>query len=600
MEFVSSIRNSRCRWSLRPAGMLAVAVLAIVLAPHAPARAQDAPDPRVGLRAGWTDAGEAARNLEILAHVRRPAGFFNPANPGDGAFSNTDLAFRGDLAFVGNYHGFTVYDVSDPANPRLRVSVVCPGGQGDVSVHGDLLFMSVEEMRGRVDCGTGGAPGTVNPDRFRGVRIFDISDLDRPRQVAAVQTCRGSHTHTLVAHPRDPANLYVYSSGSSVSRPGEELEGCSPQRDPDDPVTAYWSIGVIQVPLARPHEARLIGEPRVFADRQTGDIAGLWQGGDHGEGTQRTAQTNHCHDITAYPEIGLAAGACSGNGILFDISDPANPFRIHEVTDANFAYWHSATFNNDGSKVIFTDEWGGGRGARCRAEDPREWGANAIFEVVDRELRFAGYYKLPAPQTDTENCVAHNGSLIPVPGRDIKVQAWYQGGISVFDFTDASNPVEIAFFDRGPLSDTELMTGGYWSAYWHNGRIYGSEISRGLDVLRLVPSQHLSQNEIEAAEQVVFDEFNPQHQPRVVWPATFVVARAYLDQLDRSQGLARSRIAQVRRELERAERQAPGPRRSAALERQAARLEGEAVSSSDPARLRALAATLVEISQARP
>jgi hypothetical protein len=422
-------------------------------------------DPRVGLRAGWLDAEQAASNLELLSSLAKPEGFFNPQNPGDSRFANTDLAFRGDYAFVGNYNGFNVYDISDPAEPRLRASVICPGGQGDISVYGDLLFLSVQEVRSRLDCGAQGTGEPVDPERFRGIRIFNISDVDNPLQVAAVQTCRGSHTHTLVTDPNDDTNLYVYVSGTSPVRPPAELDGCSDVQSPEDPNTSYWSIAVVQVPLNSPQEARVVNEPRVFGDPETGEIAALWPGGDHGEGTQTTRATNMCHDITAYPEIGLAAGACSGNGLLFDISDPVHPVRIDEVTDPNFAYWHSATFNNDGSAVVFTDEWGGGRGARCQAGDPPEWGANAIFRIVDQRLVFASYYKLPAAQDSTENCVAHNGSLVPVPGRDIKVQAWYQGGVSVFDFTDPASPVEIAFHDRGPVHPNQMVMAGSWSVY---------------------------------------------------------------------------------------------------------------------------------------
>jgi hypothetical protein len=546
----------------------ALLVAAFLVAPAALAQSAsgDDPDPRVGLAAGWMDAEEAAFGMELVANEPRPEGFFNPENLGDMSVANSDLAFFGDYVVVGNFNGFMIYDVSNPESPQLTTSVVCPGGQGDVSVYGDLLFMSVEEARGRLDCGVQGARMPVDPERFRGVRIFDISDLAQPTQVAAVQTCRGSHTHTIVPDANDPDNLYVYVSGASYVRPGEELPGCSPEGPEDDPETSLFRIEIIQVPLAAPHEARVIAEPRLFADRETGDVAGLWPGGRHGEGTQRTAVTNHCHDITVYPEIGLAAGACSGNGILIDIRDPANPVRMHEVVDPNFAYWHSATFSNDGSKVIFTDEWGGGMAPRCRPEDPETWGANAIFEIVDGQMEFASYYKLPAPQTETENCVAHNGSIVPVPGRDIKVQAWYQGGVSVFDFTDAANPVEIAFFDRGPLSAERLHTGGFWSTYWHNGLVYGSEIARGLDVLRLTPTEHLSRNEIEAALLVTFDEFNPQNQPRLEWPASFVVAHAYLDQLERSAALDATRLADLRDQLERAEHIGDEAERVAALE----------------------------------
>ncbi|HET7276062.1 MAG TPA: hypothetical protein VFI91_12915 [Longimicrobiaceae bacterium] len=475
-------------------------------------------DDRVGLGGGWRDAETASWNMDLVAHMARPAGFFNPSDPGDFGFAATDMAFQDDHVFVGNYHGFNVYDISDPTSPTLAVSVVCPGGQGDLSVYGDLLFMSVQESSARVDCGTQGVSGEVSPERFRGVRIFDISDLNNPQQVAAVQTCRGSHTHTLVTDPDDDENLYVYVSGTSVARPAAELAGCSPVRSPDDPNTSYWSIAIIQVPLDSPDEARVVNEPRVFADLETGEIAGLWEGGAHGPGTQETSMTNQCHDITAYPAIGLAAGACSGNGILLDISDPVNPVRIDAVTDPNFAYWHSATFNNDGTVVVFTDEWGGGTAPRCQASDRPEWGADAIFRIVDRQLEFASYYKMPAPQSAAENCVAHNGSLIPHPDRDIMVQAWYQGGVSVFDFTDPENPYEIAYFDRGPISD-ELVLGGFWSAYWYNGHIYGSEIARGLDVFRLEPSTYLSENDLEDARSVEYERFNPQLQPKILWPS---------------------------------------------------------------------------------
>jgi hypothetical protein len=559
--------------------------------------AGSAADPRVGLGAGWMNAKEAARNLELVAHRPRPEGWFNPAQMGDFAFANADLAFSGNYILQGGYNGFQVWEVSTPSSPTLRASFVCPGGQGDLSVHRHLLFMSVEETRGRVDCGTQGMPDTVSAERLRGVRIFDISDIDRPKQVAAVQTCRGSHTHTLVSDPRDTAHVYIYVSGTSQVRPAAELGGCSGRPPAEDPNTSYFRIEVIRVPLAEPQAARVIRGPRIFADPATGAIAGLWTGGSHGPGTQETAQTDQCHDITAYPELGLAAGACSGNGILLDIGDPANPKRIDEVSDPNFAYWHSATFSNDARKVLFTDEWGGGTLPRCQATDRREWGADAIFTRTDGKLRLAGYYKLPAPQTAEENCVAHNGSLIPVPGRDIMVQAWYQGGISVFDFTDPAKPVEIAFFDRGPMGDS-LALGGFWSAYWYNGYIYGSEIGRGLDVFRLTPSEHLSQNEIDAAKLVRLDRFNPQTQSRAVWPASVVVARAYLDQLVRNDGLRRSWASAVTRDLARAEGLRGQPKR-AALTQLATRLDRDASGASDAARVQALAAVIRELANAR-
>jgi hypothetical protein len=583
-------------------------------------------DPRVGLKPGLRDAGQVSRHMELVASLPKPQGFFDPKAPagpevppespsansrdttvsGESSptrrplglnFANSDLAFSGTLVFVGNFNGFNTYDIETPKKAQLLASVVCPGGQGDVSVYGHLLFMSVEETRGRVDCGTQGVTETASPERFRGVRIFDISDVKKPRQIAAVQTCRGSHTHTLVVNPKDSENIYIYGSGTSRVRSGEELAGCTD--DKSDPNTSLFSIDVIQVPLAAPATAKIVNRPRIFADPRTGTVSGLWPGGDHGPGTQKTSLTDRCHDITVFPEKGLAAGACSGNGLLLDISDPVHPERLDAVADPNFAFWHSATFNNDGTKVIFTDEWGGGTRPRCRASDQMTWGADAIFDIVDRRLKFGGYFKMPAPQTDTENCVAHNGSIIPVPGRDIMAQAWYQGGVSVFDFTDSAHPVEIAFFDRGPLDPAKLIVGGFWSTYWYNGYIYGTEIARGLDIFRLTPSEFLSQNEIDAASQVHNTEFNAQFQQRVSWAPTSAVARAYLDQLGRSKGITSTRAAAAKSALERADRIKSASDKGAAavseeLTTLARDLETDASASApiDAGRLKALAATL--------
>jgi len=585
---------------------------------QAPAPAAASTDPRVGLKGGFHDAGVAVSNMVLLANVPKPESFSDPKGPmgmvippetpeseakekekekepakpesNQGPpglnFSNSDIAFRGNDLFLGNFNGFNIYDIDPSKKAALVASVVCPGGQGDMSIHANLLFMSVEQTRGRLDCGTQGIDATVSPDRFRGVRIFDITDLRKPKQVAAVQTCRGSHTHTLVVDPKDHENVYVYGSGTSTVRSGDELTGCSGADPKEDANTALFSIDVIQVPLAAPEKAKIVNRPRIFADKATGAISGLWPGGDHGPGTQKSNVTNQCHDITVFPELGLAAGACSGNGILLDISDPIHPARLDQVTDKNFAYWHSATFSNDGTKVIFTDEWGGGVRPRCRATDQPTWGADAIFDIVDRKLQFASYYKMPAPQTEQENCVAHNGSLIPVPGRDIMVQAWYQGGVSIFDFTDSAKPVEIAYFDRGPVDPANLILAGFWSAYWYNGRVYGSEIARGLDVFALKPSEFLSQDEIDAAASVKLDEFNPQQQPRLSWAASPVVARAYLDQLTRTKGLTPERIAAVRSAVEGHDK--------AKLQDLAGQLEQGASSASgrDAARLRSLAETL--------
>ena len=538
-------------------------------------------DPRASLAAGIDYAGQAILNLELVHSLPRPAGFFDPQNPGellakplpddaedaaevdgigeddDGrypllSFSNTDMAFAGDVMAAGSYHGFNIYRLQEDGLPELLSSVVCPGGQGDVSIVGDLLIMSVEQTRGRLDCGLEGVSEDVSTERFRGIRIFDISDLTRPVQVGAVQTCRGSHTHSVVSGPGDDGKIIVYNSGTSSVREEKEMAGCIDEL-PGDDRTALFRIDVIEIPVDDPGQAQIVDSPAVFADPATGVLAGLWRGGDHGDETQETSQTDQCHDITAYPERGIAAGACSGNGILFDISDPRNPQRIDEVVDTGFAYWHSATFNNDGTKVLFTDEWGGGSRPRCRAYDPLTWGADAIYDIVDGRLEFRGFFKMPAPQLEQENCVAHNGSIVPVPGRDIFVQAWYQGGISVIDFTDSANPVEIAYFDRGPIHAEDLITGGFWSAYWYDGHIYGTEIVRGLDVLALVPSEYLSEHEIAAA--VLAEQggvFNPQQQFRVSWPAEPVVARAYVDQLERAKALSESFVNDVVTVLDRA------------------------------------------------
>ncbi len=666
--------TSRRRASRIALPVLLVALLSIAggaaAQPHG--TAGPAADPRVGLRAGIEDAGTAALHLELVAHVPRPEGFFNPADPGDFSFMNADMAFRGTTLFLGGFQGLQVWDISDPSRPTLRATLACPGGQGDVSVHGDLLFVSVEETRGRVDCGPQGVAEPVSAERFRGVRVFDITDVERPRQVAAVQTCRGSHTHTLVPDPADPSHVYIYVSGTSGVRPGEELAGCSGGPPEDDPASALFRIEMIRVPLAHPERAAVVGTPRFLlgltappehgpspqdvaagaveaaAARARGEFTVTVQGveqvvpppfarqmlddivrerGGNGEPTAADSAAlraalpsiaaqmvgdgpsegprpgpNQCHDITVYPEAGLAGGACAGYGLLLDIRDPANPVRIAAAADSNFAYWHSATFSNDGRKVVFTDEWGGGLAPRCRATDRPEWGANAIFTVgEDRALEFQGYYKLPAAQTAQENCVAHNGSLVPVPGRDVMAQAWYQGGVSVFDFSDPRRPVEIAFFDRGPMDAERMLMAGYWSVYWYNGHLYASEIGRGLDVFRLTPSEHLSANELAAAEAVRADVLNAQHQTRVAWPASFAVARAYLDQLVRSEGIAAERAARVTAELDRAEELGAG--RDAAQLAETARLleaDARAATASDPDRLRLLAATLQELSAPAP
>jgi hypothetical protein len=639
-------------------------------APAAPALSMTAPspDPRVGLRAGWMDAQQALWNLRLLSATEPPANFINRSNPGDFRFINSDLAFTGHYVVQGNFFGFQIWDIADPAHPALAAAYVCPGAQNDVSVYRNLLFVSVESTAGRLDCGTEGVQDTVSADRLRGIRIFDISDVAHPRVVTNVQTCRGSHTHTLVTAPADTANVYIYVSGTAPVRSPNELAGCSALRPDQDPNAEMFRIEVIRVPLAHPEQARVVSKPAILSGLTQAqshpeaptDIAAAARTADSarargayvvkvngmdvvagprfigarldsivkargGSGAPTAADSAalrdslqaivdrlvnppagpgglrpgpvQCHDITVYPAIGLAAGACAGYGLLLDIRDPANPRRLAAVADSNFSFWHSATFNNAGTKVLFTDEWGGGLEPRCRATDPRDWGADAMFTIAGTALTFRGYYKMPAPQTPQENCVAHNGSLIPVPGRDIMVQGWYQGGISVFDWTDPAHPKEIAFFDRGPMDSTKLEGAGSWSAYWYDGHIVSSEIARGLDVLDLVPSGLLSQNEIDAAKLVHVDQLNVQDQQRLVWPASVVVARAYLDQLERGNGLAAGRIGAIRRALAQAER-ASGAARRDRLTRLASDVDGDAATAGDQAKVRTLAAELRELAAA--
>ena len=646
------------------AGMLAGSPAAAVAqsgqAPSRTAASAQTPDPRVGLGSGLYDAEQATWNLQVLSSSR-PTGKFEGA-------TNSDIAFSGNYAIQGSYNGWQIWDISNPSSPTLTTAYFCPASQSDVSVYKNLLFISGEGLTGRIDCGGQGVQEAVSKDRLRGLRIFDISDIHNPKNVGNVQTCRGSHTHTVLADPKDPDNVYVYISGSSRVRSDEELPGCSGAAPDEDPNTALFRIEVIKVPVAHPEQAAIVSSPRIFNDlvapprhgNGPADIAanqrtlaeararGAFTASLGGNemvlrdnmvqpmldsvvkargGAGATAATaadsaalraalpvimaarfggaaqrgdgprpgpTQCHDITVYPAIGLAGGACEGYGLLLDISDPAHPVRVGAVADSNFSYWHSATFNNDGTKVLFTDEWGGGGQPKCRAGDPKEWGADAIFTLTDRKMQFQSYYKLPAVQTSEENCVAHNGSLIPVPGRDIMVQSWYQGGISVFDWTDPMHVREIAFFDRGPIDSTRMVSGGTWSAYWYNGVIVSSEIARGLDIMELKPSGFLTQNELDAAKSVKLDYLNTQGQPKYMWPATFSLARAYTDQLARSRGLSTTRLNAVRQALDTAER-ASGAQRSAALTKLAGSLKADGAASSDSPKIRLLADAVMKL-----
>jgi hypothetical protein len=619
------------------------------------------PDPRVGLRAGMMNAAEATWNMRVVSR-----------NPSQGKFAgvtNSDLSFSGHYAIQGNYNGFQVWDISNPARPTLKIGYVCPASQSDVSVYKNLLFVSGEGQSGRLDCGAEGVHDSVSTARLRGIRIFDITDIASPKYIGNVQTCRGSHTHTVVEDPNDKENVYIYVSGSAGVRSPSELSGCSKLVPDEDPNSALFRIEVIKVPLAHPELARIVSSPRIFNDlteapthsepaadiaaaakeaadwrakggytaklgtmeytlgpnfvkplldsivraRQgtgapTADDSAALRAGIQGvidlrynappPGTKNGIRPGptQCHDITVYPAIGLAGGACGGYGLLLDIRDVANPRRIGAVADSNFSYWHSATFNNDGTKLLFSDEWGGGGGPKCRATDKHEWGADAIFTLSGNTMQFQSYYKMSAPQTVNENCVAHNGSLIPIPGRDVMVQSWYQGGISVFDWTDAAHPKEIAFFDRGPADSTTMGNAGTWSAYWYNGVIVSSEIGRGLDIVELLPSGFISQNELAAAKLIHLDYFNTQDQPKIVWPASFVVARAYVDQLARSNGLAPAQVSATRDALARAEK-VSGEQRRTPLTRLATQLNGDLAASPDAAKVRTLIAAVTELAK---
>ncbi|HTA73405.1 MAG TPA: hypothetical protein VK733_03980 [Gemmatimonadaceae bacterium] len=603
------------------------------------------PDPRVGLKAGQFDAAEATWNMRVLSETKPSAKFMDK--------TNSDLAFSGPYAIQGSYAGYQIWDISNPKSVSLKSFYYCPQSQSDVSVYKNLLITSGEGTAGRMDCGENGIKDTVSKDRLLGIRIYDISDIANPKAIVNVQTCRGSHTHTLVVDPNDHDNVYVYISGSSGLRSPTELAGCVSTNPTTDPNSALFRIEVIKIPLAHPEQAAVVSSGRIFDNlakephhgQASADVQAVAEAraqgkftvnflgddfilpdrfskylldslvksrGGSGEATKAdsdqlrrdlpemarkmmgeepnsTTYSTHrqCHDITVYPAIGLAGGACEGYGMLLDIHDVQHPRRLDAVSDSNFAYWHSATFNNDGTKLLFSDEWGGGGAPKCRATDPRDWGADAIYTIDNGKLHFQSYYKLPAPQTKYENCVAHNGSLIPIPGRDVMAQAWYQGGISVFDWTDAAHPKEIAFFDRGPVDSTRMGNGGEWSAYWYNGVIVGSEISRGLDVLELTPNPLLTQNEIDAAKTVKWAELNVQGQPKMVWPPSFALARAYLDQLQRSGGLSADRLAAARGALASAEKVSGAARRDA-LTGLATSLDNDASSSSDGNKVRKL------------
>jgi hypothetical protein len=598
---------------------LLVAIMSVGAASAAVAQKASTTDPRVGLKPGLTDAGEAIKNLSLVSHSPRPTALSNADLTGL-TFANSDLAFKGNYVYQGNFSGFSIWNIANPGKPALVDATVCVTGQGDPSIFGNLLFISSEGVANRLDCANTGVKDTVSKERSRGVRIFDVSDPAHPKRITDVQTCRGSHTHTIMQDPKDKANIYIFVSGSAGVRSSSELAGCSDMAPEKDPNGEQFRIEVIQVPLAHPEKAHVVNKPNILGGLQVAPknaprtkvdsvdavaaaaaaAAAGERGGRGGRGARPPRAPSgpvQCHDITLYPAIGLGGGACGGYGVLLDVSNPTQPKRIDFAADSNFAFWHSATFNNDGTKVIFTDEWGGGTHAKCRASDPLNWGGDAIFTIKNRKLSPGAYFKMPAAQTEQENCVAHNGSLVPVPGRDIMVQGWYQGGIDVFDFTDANHPVEIAYFDRGPIDAKRMYTGGDWAAYYYNGHIIASEIIRGLDIFTLKPSDFLTQNEIDAAASVKFDTFNPQDQPKIVWPATFSLPRAYLDQLARDKGLAADKIAAARSSLDAAEK-ASGAQRASALTKAATALEAGAASAGDAKRVHLAVAAMRDLAKA--
>ncbi len=569
-------------------------------------------DPRNGLKPGRLDAGVAAENMRLVSFSPKPAVFDTARGL---TFINSDLAFSGKYVYQGNFAGFTVWDVSDATAPKVVAAVSCITAQGDPSVIGHLLFISAEGRGNRNDCAKGGVQDPK--DHMAGVRIYDVSNPAAPRLVKNVQTCKGSHTHTVVPDPKDKGVVYLFVSGNQGARPDSELVGCREGTDAADTTNSLYRLDVIRVPLAHPEQAAVVTGARIFtglvpapraasrADRRPAPAPGA---------ATPPAPTGprNCHDVTAYPAMHLLAGACASYGLLVDISNPLKPVRVDAIADTNFSLWHTAVFSNDGKRVIFTDEWGGGTGPMCQATSMLEMGGNTIL-TVDPAHKYTqhAYFKIPTAQTAQENCVSHNGGLIPVPGRDIMVQGWYQGGVSVMEFTDPDHPRELAFFDRGPIdspppaTDSAAATGGRprgtiggsWGAYWWNGRIYSSELDRGFDILELVPSDLISSNEIEAAKLVHLAEYNPQSQPKLEWPAAFPVVRSFLDQLMRGNGLAAARTTAIARALDAAEKRSGGARRTA-LQTLAAQVRRDANGAADPTRVTAMASAISALAKA--
>jgi len=596
--------------SLRTTAMIATLALAPVFTPALSAQTYPSgSDPRNGLKPGLMDAGTALSGMRLLSTAPKAAPFDSARGL---TFVNSDLAFRGNLVYQGNFAGFSIWDVSNPSNPTMVSAVSCITSQGDPSIHGNLLFISAEGAGNRNDCAKG---GVTNPaDHMAGVRIYDVSNPKSPTLIKNVQTCKGSHTHTLIPSPTDKGVVYAYVSGSQGARASTELAGCRNGADPADETNSLFRLDVIRIPVARPQDAAVVTGARIFTGLAPAAARGgrarparALAGADSAMMAQLAANgPRNCHDVSAYPAMGLLAGACASHGLLVDISNPEKPIRLDAAADTNFSLWHTAVFSNDGKKVVFTDEWGGGTSPNCQAIHPLEMGGNTTLVIDEnRKFRQHAYFKIPSAQSPQENCVSHNGSLVPVPGRDIMVQGWYQGGVDVIDFTDADKPFEIAFFDRGAVdappaagdSASSRVRGtiaGSWGAYYYNGYVYSSEMARGLDILELMPTDKLSANELAAARLVRFDEFNPQSQPKIVWPAAFPVVRSYLDQLVRNDGLASARTSAIDAALTTAEARSGAARRTA-LTALAGQVEKDVPGARDGARVRTMAAAIRDL-----
>jgi hypothetical protein len=607
---------------MRSSSRLIVLIATLVAPALLPAQSYpSAADPRSNLKTGRFDAGVAASNMRLVSFSPKPAQFDTVRGL---TFINSDLAFGTHYAYQGNFAGFTIWDVANPAKPSVVSVVDCITSQGDPSIVGNLLFISAEGAGNRNDCGKGGVQDPK--DHMAGVRIYDVSNPRAPKLVKNVQTCKGSHTHTVVPSPTDPKIVYLYVSGGQAARPATELAGCNNGTDPADPSNSLYQLDIIKVPLAHPEQAVVIPGARIFtgldgspecktlcapADSRRA-AGGRGRGGAAGAAAPAPMYTGprNCHDVTAYPAMHLLAAACSSHAIMVDISNPEKPFRLSTLTDTNnFQGRHTAGFSNDGKKTIWTDEWGGGTGPMCQAGSIMELGGNTIIvaDAGNKKLTQHAYFKLPTAQSAQENCVSHNGGLIPVPGRDLYVQGWYQGGVDVMDFTDADHPSEIAYYDRGSIdapADTTKASersrytiGGSWGAYYWNGMIYSSELDRGFDVYELTPSAQLSANEIAAAKLVTLKEFNPQSQPKLVWPAAFPVVRSYLDQLVRNDGLSSDHTTAVASALDAAEKKS-GAARGAALTSLAKQVDGYATGAKDEARVRMLSSEIKRLAAA--